>query len=332
MGARVAAIFPIVLKEIDAWFAEATLASRHSKVSSYVDKISPALMTFVEYDEQWRQQALPTSRSYAMVHGKGTAVVVFDADVYERVTELDGVAISSSVPAITSELVVHGDGKEYQIAPKSSCVVGLRRRADSSLFLVTAVHLESAPPSESLKVNVRALQLRALQTYLSNISKQLAAKGHSCVFVLGGDFNALPEEFLHGNGAEFWEDARVLAVQPPLRRPSAGKPTIGPPVPPLVRAGDNGRWHLLCEGMDGGELHESSRVSDVTCSRAGYSMVIDFIFVGTVGHSSIAAEPVVTSTPEQSARAADKDYGVFNAVMNWGSDHLPVGAEISIKS
>ena len=45
----------------------------------------------------------------------------------------------------------------------------------------------------------------------------------------------------------------------------------------LVCAGLDG-----IDGIDGGALKEVSSVSGLTCTRAGKSMVIDFIFIGTV--------------------------------------------------
>jgi len=264
--------------------------------------------------------------------GKGTAAVLYDADLFEPLDELAGVTIERVVPpAATTE-----------VSPKSSCAVLLRRRTDALLVLLIALHLESAPPSDSKKVGLRQLQTRAALDHLSKTGGALAAAGQRVLLVLGGDFNALAPELLHGNSEPLWEAPEVTRVQPALRRPPEGVARVAPPSPPLARAASGGGGgggpaiELLCEAADGGVLRQASHSAEVTCTRAGKNMVIDFLFVGTAGfhnkqqqEAGFSSSPVVLATAEESTRAADQHYGIYNAVMHWGSDHLPVGTEVT---
>eukprot|EP00966_Prymnesium_polylepis_P244700 5660034-Prymnesium_polylepis.1 len=49
------------------------------------------MVTLVEYDAQWRALPLPTARRYARVVGRGTAAVLFDEQLFEKIS-LPGVA------------------------------------------------------------------------------------------------------------------------------------------------------------------------------------------------------------------------------------------------
>ncbi|CAK0792104.1 unnamed protein product, partial [Prorocentrum cordatum] len=163
--ARADALLPEVLRAVEAWFSEAVLASRHARVCQRVGQLSPDVATLVEFDEQWRRHGLPASRRYAAVSGRGTASVMFDSDQFERVEELGGVKVAQTIQ------------EQHGVCPKSSCVVLLRRRGDAALVLVAAVHLESAPPSDSAKVQLRAGQLRATLAHLSETATPLRPPG-----------------------------------------------------------------------------------------------------------------------------------------------------------
>eukprot|EP00930_Biecheleria_cincta_P068698 TRINITY_DN5642_c0_g2_i2.p1 TRINITY_DN5642_c0_g2~~TRINITY_DN5642_c0_g2_i2.p1 ORF type:complete len:608 (-),score=123.97 TRINITY_DN5642_c0_g2_i2:56-1879(-) len=286
--ARMRLILPSVLRAVEEWRSRAGLSSRHERILKHIERMDPALMTLVEYDQQWQKLALPSNKDYNLITGKGTGAIMFDTAVFQKIEGIEGVEVPSSIPG--------------KAAPKSSCVALLRHKEDSRLYLVVAIHMESGPPSDAKKVNKRALQLRAVQDFLKKTSAALAAQRHQdAVLVLGGDFNALPDEFIRGTH------------------------DVDPPAPALLRANQDGSLDFLCGDV---ELRERSRNSKMTCSRAGKRMVIDFIYAGSLD-GRLVSTPIVTATESQSAVAADRDFGIYNAVMHWGSDHLPVGAEVS---
>jgi hypothetical protein len=90
-----------------------------------------------------------------------------------------------------------------------------------------------------------------------------------------------------------------------------------------------GRVRLLCEAADGGELRQASYHEGMRCTRAGSSMVVDFIFVGSVGGTPRGPETLAleVSTPHKMDIAAGADSGIFHTVSDLGSDHLPVACE-----
>ena len=53
-----------------------------------------------------------------------------------------------------------------------------------------------------------------------------------CMVLVSGDFNALREELVHGNGETFFAAAGVAAVRPPLKRPVSE--IMSPPDPPVA--------------------------------------------------------------------------------------------------
>lgn len=326
--ARAGIIFPRVLQAVELWLTEATLTARHAKFCRKVKEVMPQIVTACEYDSQWRVLPLPAER-YRIVLGHGTCVMFFDLEKFEQLEELQGDPVRTSVDGIEVDSWTH-PGTMQRVIPKSSCVALLRRRSDSALFIVIAVHLESAPPSDTYNVRMRAVQLRALLEHLSSLVQRLKAAGQSCTMFVGGDFNTLQEELVYGTTEEFWQCESVRAVQPPLRRP---KEELAPaPEPPVARFDDAGRVHLLCEVADGGELRQASSCDGMLCTRAGSSMVIDFIFAGsaTVGADKgkeFAALEV--STHEEMYVAAQADSGIFHSVKDVGSDHLPVACELA---
>ena len=175
---------------------------------------------------------------------------------------------------------------------------------------------------------------------LEEISEQaqaLAAAGQRCVVVVGGDLNAVREEFVLGNAPPFFDHAAVQAVRPKLELPPVAADISPPPRPAVARvAAEDGTLRFLCPGVDGGELREgSSSTRDgygaAACTRAGYTMWIDFVMVGAVGAPALraTATPHAVATAAESAACADSGDGVYQAVTRFGSDHLPVSCDIS---
>ena len=70
--------------------------------------------------------------------------------------------------------------------------------------------------------------VRATLDAISTICNAISAAGEHCVVVLAGDFNAIREEFVLGNGAAFFDStstgnsAGAAAVRPAFRRPAFG--------------------------------------------------------------------------------------------------------------
>lgn len=290
--------------------------------------------------------------------------------------------------------VVEGGGMnpidESAVAPKSSCVALLRRRVDGMLFLVAACHFESGKPSDTAKVVLRAAAMRTTLRELElrvehirrSLSPPLGGSGGDVAIVLAGDLNAIREEFVFGNTDAFFSSAGAASVRPALRQPRPGTaraPAPHPPLGELTLAGGlcGGGLILRCDGCDGAALAEASCPQPHSeqrpasgigggggCTRAGASMVIDYIFVGSarpfvVGageRESVAGDggraatgggtgPAATSAgsmcnklayafpvvpAEDTARAAHEALGLRHAIMHWGSDHLPVACEICI--
>ena len=98
------------------------------------------------------------------------------------------------------------------------------------------------------------------------------------------------------------------------------------------RIGDSGGLTLACEGADGGELWEASHnpatAGEVQCTRAGKAMLIDFVFAGSFGGGGqLKTAPHPIASAEETAEAANEEYGIHSAVLRFGSDHLPVAAD-----
>ena len=261
------------------------------------------------------------------------------------------------------------------------------------LVLAVAVHFASAAPSDSHTVAKRRVELATTLDEVSSIGRALVAENtttnggggragganggaheqqQQCrrrrrrrvVVVLGGDFNALREEFVHGNGAAFFACPAVARTRPAFRRPEPGTEvtadTFGArprgrlvraeccsspssPPPPSSSQDHYAFLELFCDGADGGgvlrEASQPDRNMDVGCTRAGKSVVIDFLFVGSFGCSgsgsggdavAVAADtarPRDVVSPEQAAAAADEKSGIYANVLEFGSDHLPVACD-----
>lgn len=241
--------------------------------------------------------------------GKGQATVVFDTRCF------DPLPLESfpGIPPVVRSQSERGVG-DCKIAPKSSCIVLLRRpRTETSeelLYLVVSVHLDSAPPSNLTKVRIRRQQLRAVLEEVRIAVKTLKGSGRSGVVVIGGDFNAERTEFVHCEGLSQDE--------------------IEPQYASIACADDGPQLKLHCEGLDGGTIEEVCPRGQTTCTRAGKAMVIDFAFVGTFG---LAADELPKGTPTQIATlagieaASNPVSGTFSSILTFGSDHLPVSFE-----
>ena len=164
---------------------------------------------------------------------------MYDADIFQPLTELGGIVL----PGFVRSNAARGTGSSNE-CPKSSCVLVLKRISDGAMCLVVAVHLESGPPSETAKVETRACQLHALLAEISSISASLRAGGHTCAILVGGDFNAVREEFVFGNSDVFFDIPAVRAVQPALCRPAAAGHRASPPVPPMAQIHDDGSFRF----------------------------------------------------------------------------------------
>lgn len=336
------AIFALLLPQMRKWTESVALRHRHALVCRRLADARPSVVTAVEFDGMWRAMPWAGARApvhYELVtHGRGTAAVLYDPHVYEHV-ELAGVALPTRVRSSRER----GDGVNgthgalADAAPKNSCVAALRRTADGVTLVVVAVHLESGPPSDSKKVELRAAQVRALLVEVEGIARALAAASVHALLVVGGDFNALREEFVHGNGAAFYAAPSVAAVRPTLKPPANGAAVAAAPSPPLARLGDGGELQLRCDACDGAWLVEASsapyadgaatRAPAASCTRAGSSVTIDFLLLGSVGGTLSSAAPYRVVPAADVAASADAADGIRHAVTNWGSDHLPVAVD-----
>jgi len=188
------------------------------------------------------------------------------------------------------------------------------------------------------------MQIRCLQEEIGGLCEQLRSRGLSAKLLLGGDFNAMREELLHGNGDAFFGCAAVAATQPPWKKPISGSEvTAASAGAASCRMADDGSGalELLCPQADGGALREVSQpdaAMAVGCTRAGKSIVIDFIFCGSVGCEAElcggGAEQWASTreavSAEQVRRAADASSGIYANVLEFGSDHLPVACELRL--
>ena len=394
VGSMVEDIFSALMDEMRAWSEVAALKHRHATVCRHIAAVAPEVVTLVEFDDVWR--AMPwqriAGRSYALVHGRGTASVLYDAEAFER-AQLATVDVPSMIRLATERGEQPAAGGA-DVPPKNSCVALLRRLADGLLVLVISVHLESGPPSDSRKVELRAAQVHSLLAECTHLAGALAAAGYRAALVVGGDFNALREEFVHGNTAAFFDAPAVGAVRPPLKRAPRDARLALAPEPPIASLGPSGELRLHCAACDGGYLVEASGkpprpnsapggpskgveapgrssvgssegghgaeamgdvagevmadvagevTSDVAgevmgdvaggpCTRAGSSMTIDFVLLGSVG-GALSSARLYHAVPEaEAAASAHPADGIRHAVTHWGSDHLPVAADAELVS
>ena len=185
-GAALSAIVADVLGAMRAWREGAELRQRHAVVCRHLAEAAPDVVTLLEFDDVWRSMPWERvgGRRYVLVHGRGTASILYDAEVFEVAT-VPGVQLPNKVRSAKDrgEAPLVGG---LDAPPKNSCVLLLRRRADETLVLVISVHMESGPPSDSRKVEVRAAQLRALLAECAELMGALAAQGQRALLVVGG--------------------------------------------------------------------------------------------------------------------------------------------------
>ena len=364
--ARAALVLPELLRQMDAWRREARLENRHSRVCDIVSTCSPSIATLVEYDDAWRRLGPPAHRENGRAWqcardqqpplGVGQASVWWDARELElcdpKLVQELGLPSDGAVRSQVSR-GIEGGSKEM---PKSSCMVLLQRRESDHgqpgreapsdkeplLVLVIAVHLQSAAPSDTAKVTKRRLQLRSTLSEIAAAAKAVKDKGRQALVCLGGDFNAVREEFVWGNGPDFYGCTTTQAIRPSLAKPVNGALQGADLEPKLAKMAADGSLELLCVeadgAIDGGVLQEASKVgvgenaTRVSSSRAGSSAVLDFLFCGSVGLGAGAprSSPVGLATANEMLLAAEQHTGIFEAVKRWGSDHLPVSAFVHL--
>jgi hypothetical protein len=160
VAAWVAPVYSHLCRHIDQWTDAAALPARRAAVGRIVGRARPHLLLMVEHNEGWRAGPLPLAagRSFVAAQGRGMATIVYDGATFEPASSSDLRGVT--LPPFIRSLREQGEGDEGA-APKSSCVVPLRRRDDSALLLAAVLHLESGAPSDSAKVRFRAAQLRA---------------------------------------------------------------------------------------------------------------------------------------------------------------------------
>lgn len=336
------AIYARVEAAMKQWADVADLTHRHRLQTQHIERANADILTLVEYNEGWRMMPPPKApepRQYAIVHGAGTASIVYDRNRFEPVFDLadcgrddDKGGGSRPMPTKVRSVPASAATGSYAgkpVAPKSSCISLLRRVDDGWLFLVIAVHLESGKPSDTFKVAARAEQMRAILDHTGELSAELKQRGCACTVVLAGDMNALREEFVLGNTDAFFECSSVANVRPKLRPPPASAARWEVAVPPMAELGASGRelwWR--CSSCAGGWLREASAPPAAgSCTRAGSTMVIDFIMAGTIAGRH-RVEPVALVPLEDRRAAADSSNGIQHAVELWGSDHLPVACDL----
>jgi len=313
---RARLIFVEIVAAMDWWYAKSSLSSRYKKLCDTFELHRPDIACLIEFDEQWNRYPLPSARKYEAVRGMGKATLAFASDIFESLQTIEDVEIPSQIS---------GDEE-----PKSSSVAFLRHRESGSLYLVIGVHLESGPPSTSEKIQMRWDQMNDTLSFISSkLIKPLKSRSLEFSVLLCGDFNAVREEFLHGNGPDFC--ATGIAKKAQFAKPAAGLDAYLPEKRCFgAKVTDEGALQLELDGVEGGWLEEAYN-PDVVCTRAGQPVVIDFIMTGTVGNlPRIQPKPLTISSAADQEAAADFHGGVAAAVNAVGSDHLPIACEFVV--
>lgn len=158
---------------VAAWAAQSALdPCRHATVLRKIEEEAPGVATLVEYDPVWRGLPLPAGllSAHEQVGSHGQASVLYDAERFELLhpelalsemgLQIPGYirsanlrAVEAAAPEVEHWSLRYGfSGGGANVMPKSSCVALLRQRSDRKLLLVMAVHLASAPPSDSATV------------------------------------------------------------------------------------------------------------------------------------------------------------------------------------
>ena len=199
------------------------------------------------------------------------------------------------------------------------------------MALVVAVHFDSGLPMKTSVVKKRAQSLRRVLTVLEAALTELHAANEKCLVFLGGDFNAVREEFVYGNTDEFYSCEGVCALKPDYLKP-IGEHFCTRSLP-CASLGDLGQLKLCCGGCESGELTEASwsrqEGADLTTRAGASKLIIDFVMVGvsTGGGLSCSTKPVIIPTAQQLTECSDLSDGLRKSAAHFGSDHLPVACD-----
>jgi len=297
-------IFKVVLNALEDWYAISNIKARHAIVKDIIGTSNPDIATLVEYDQEWQKLSVPAQFA---VEARGSAAIMYNRHTFDCLSEFNNV----------TEMVDDN-------APKANCVRVLQRKADKALFLVAAVHFESGESRDARKAGLRQKQMKAILGHLKSLALAAKEDGQMGKIILGGDFNAMAEEFVYGTEKDFWTSRAVTAVTPSLERPAEDStPVLAPD--PAFAAIVSDSLHLTDESLF---LHQVSSTPADGCSRAGKSgMVIDFMVVGSLDASlTIPSQPL--SIAGRSEVLGSPCESVSNAVRKFGSDHLPVGGKV----
>ena len=389
-------VFARVSAAMHSWTEASALPNRHRIFSRRVAAASPDVLTLVEYCDAWRREPLPTApgREYRAILGSGTAAILFDVRRYEEV-ELAMKGVDADRHIMNSSLgmgrvvrsmrergdaisVVEGGGMNpIDEAPwrpnrhASRCCGGWMM-----LFLVAACHFESG--SLLTRKGPRAAAMRTTSGARTSCGAYSA-----CLSLLGGSGDVA----IVFAGDQFRSVKSLsLATRMPLLVCRCGECSASPTAASAGYGSHRHRTHprradacglcgggliLRCDGCDGARLLgpalSLTRNRGLGIgggggrTRAGASMVIDYIFVGSARspvrageRESVAGDggellPVAARAPlqrplahvqqaglrlpsgasEDTARAAHEALGLRHAIMHWGSDP-PVACEICI--
>ena len=117
-----------------------------------------------------------------------------------RMPKSSCVVLLRQLPAPTAAGIGRGAGSAADDASESFSLDSTM--PDLPLVLACTVHLSSAPSSDTRKVKHRRGEMRATLHELSQAVALIKSQDRCCVVVLSGDFNAIREEFVLGNGEE----------------------------------------------------------------------------------------------------------------------------------
>jgi endonuclease/exonuclease/phosphatase family metal-dependent hydrolase len=327
---RVNLIFPIILDYIKSWQCIGSLDQRQTKVAAVIERFRPDIITLAEYDEQWA--SLGVEQQGGGEKGK--------KGVYET-CERDG-GMTSAVLFNKDKFSLVGGGNSGasssidKIDPKNSCVTRLKMKdADVEVF-VAAVHLESGDPGQVKAVRRRARAMEKIRRRVEEQVKEWKAEGVKGLVLVGGDFNSVREEFVYGNGRDFFDSAGVKKIVPQKAEP-AGEDGVFVVEEEYARLEEgSGRLLVKCEGIDGGWLKEGSFVEDGeawTTMSKHMNYVLDYLLVGGVGlegEGGLEMSAIRAVGSKECSECGGEAVGLRNAAREVGSDHLPVGCVVNI--
>merc|ERR1712194_740882 len=159
---RARLIFTEIVAAMDWWIDKSSLSSRYKQLCETFERHQPDIACLIEFDDQWNRYPLPPARMYEAVRGFGKATIAFASDTFERLRTISDLDIPEQI-----------SGKEE---PKSSCVALLRHRETGALYLIVGVHLESGPPSTSVKIQLRWDEMNQTLTFMSTWIQDLKSR------------------------------------------------------------------------------------------------------------------------------------------------------------